>query len=152
MPASTYPDLVVSYPPAKRGAPVVKGGRSGVAPPAAAAPGATPAVCWRSVSAPGLALPAVRAKSTGDPARSLRLHPIQCGFSATKKTCYSALEVPISMAQDPKWSSDLHRQSHKLKRDFTMDMFTTAGFMPSPVAVDYATGARRLVVTRASLS
>mmetsp|Transcript_18808 Transcript_18808/g.48826 ORF Transcript_18808/g.48826 Transcript_18808/m.48826 type:complete len:160 (-) Transcript_18808:110-589(-) len=155
MPASTYPDLIISYPPAQRlqGSRSLKGGRSlgGRLPPPPATPAAmaTPAVeveVRRSASAPSL-LPALREKgktTTADPARSLRQHPIQCGFPPVTKTCYSDLELPVAMAQDPKWSVDLRAANVRLGAMFKMNDVATAGFMPVPAPVHIHDGMRKI--------
>jgi len=66
----------------------------------------------------------------------------------TKKTSYSDFETPISMAQDPKWSTDLQAHAAKMKRDFQIDNFVTSGFLPSPARVTYAKGGRELLHER----
>mmetsp|Transcript_4382 Transcript_4382/g.10613 ORF Transcript_4382/g.10613 Transcript_4382/m.10613 type:complete len:155 (-) Transcript_4382:32-496(-) len=153
MPASTYPDLIVKYPPAQRLRAFVRIASGGVTAKRAPTPALAPIVApadhpRRSASTPNL--PAIQAKAktqTIDPSKGLRSHPIQCGFPPTKKSCYSELELPIAMAQDPKWSSDLHAMSHKMKCDFFMDGIATAAFLPSPTPIACTAGSRKICRT-----
>mmetsp|Transcript_12071 Transcript_12071/g.33107 ORF Transcript_12071/g.33107 Transcript_12071/m.33107 type:complete len:184 (-) Transcript_12071:116-667(-) len=178
MPASTYPDLVVTYPPAQRhrSDSASRLCSSGAASSAASssrgsARGSKQSTgLGSSASAPGGRLPVLleepqvgkvskessRAgtapvppkvatqrpvvKPTVDLTRHLRLHPIQCGHPSTLKTCYSDLDQPISLARDPKWSTDLARQSQDMRQAARMKTWVTAGFLPSPVP--YVPGAR----------
>eukprot|EP00928_Gymnodinium_smaydae_P071352 TRINITY_DN5496_c1_g1_i1.p1 TRINITY_DN5496_c1_g1~~TRINITY_DN5496_c1_g1_i1.p1 ORF type:complete len:206 (+),score=45.24 TRINITY_DN5496_c1_g1_i1:102-719(+) len=192
MPASTYPDLVVSYPPAQRLArsgPKAPARSSSLAPPAAplAAPpqprsvasalASAAAARARSVSfsADGLAgggdvrsrcgsasdgsgswtpgassrgglgrgssapalpslkkKPLVVKKSSADASKHLRQHAIQMGVPPQLKCTYHDLELPVAMAQDPRWSSDLMALSQKMIVSNLEASRCTAGFMPSP--------------------
>mmetsp|Transcript_73920 Transcript_73920/g.154049 ORF Transcript_73920/g.154049 Transcript_73920/m.154049 type:complete len:207 (+) Transcript_73920:32-652(+) len=190
MPASTYPDLVVSYPPAQRYShsrlSAVSGSRCrsevGAASSLALRPAApsslqphpapprcasSPSLCSQSalllvdrdlakspsqrstsvLSATAPTLPSVvgPAKATNaDLLKEFRRHPIQCGHPPTRKTTFADLELPVSMAQDPKWSTDLQQMGHALGKHFRMNDFTTAGFMAMPCEIDIVDGRRQL--------
>mmetsp|Transcript_27566 Transcript_27566/g.83110 ORF Transcript_27566/g.83110 Transcript_27566/m.83110 type:complete len:161 (+) Transcript_27566:146-628(+) len=150
MPAATYPDLVLRYPPAQRRlrplsqppalpealTPSTSLGGSRPGSSASRSQGQRPARGLSfSASAPGLAAAArPRPRSpVGSATAHLWRHPVQCGHPPTLKTSYSLLDHPVAMAQDPRWSTDLAKQSQDMRRTAFMNARLTAGFLPSPV-------------------